>query len=178
MLDICHCNRVLWWSETKKFGMLLQYLYWYSFAFPVVCCHVFCCSQAFSRRRYFLFVQLLFFYLDPSIPDRKLGASSVGFGVIVLYSVCKCVCVLLWSSVHVDLQFVNLFLLCPSPLTWDTASIKLSSMFVNVGSLQEVLQINDVLARVYLARLCYILCSAPALDGKMPSGITWWLVGD
>ncbi|KAG6554798.1 hypothetical protein Mapa_003818 [Marchantia paleacea] len=34
------------------------------------------------------------------------------------------------------------------------------------GSLQEVLQIHDVLARVYLARLCYILSSADALDEK------------
>lgn len=39
-------------------------------------------------------------------------------------------------------------------------------MTMCAGSLQEVLQIHDVLARVYLARLCYILSSADALDGK------------
>lgn len=36
---------------------------------------------------------------------------------------------------------------------------------VRSGSLQEVLQIHDVLARVYLARLCYILSRAKVLDG-------------
>ncbi|KAG0603461.1 hypothetical protein M758_10G096300 [Ceratodon purpureus] len=34
------------------------------------------------------------------------------------------------------------------------------------GSLQEVLQIHDVLARVYLARLCYILSRARVLDER------------
>lgn len=37
------------------------------------------------------------------------------------------------------------------------------------GSLQEVLQIHDVLARVYLARLCYILSRARVLDGRLYS---------
>lgn len=37
------------------------------------------------------------------------------------------------------------------------------------GSLQEVLQIHDVLARVYLARLCYLLSRAHVLDGNETS---------
>jgi len=40
------------------------------------------------------------------------------------------------------------------------------------GSLQEVLQIHDVLARVYLARLCYILSRARVLDGGFPQWAT------
>lgn len=44
----------------------------------------------------------------------------------------------------------------------------LKDIFVHVaGSLQEVLQIHDVLARVYLARLCYILSRARVLDGRL-----------
>lgn len=44
----------------------------------------------------------------------------------------------------------------------------LRDVFVHVaGSLQEVLQIHDVLARVYLARLCYILSRARVLDGRL-----------
>ncbi|CAM6094529.1 unnamed protein product [Calypogeia fissa] len=47
-----------------------------------------------------------------------------------------------------------------------SVAIAVAKLSLAGGSLQEVLQMNDVLARVYLARLCYILCSAPALDEK------------
>ncbi|KAL3696977.1 hypothetical protein R1sor_011053 [Riccia sorocarpa] len=47
-----------------------------------------------------------------------------------------------------------------------TVAMAVAKLSLAGGSLQEVLHIQDVLARVYLARLCYILSSAEALDEK------------
>lgn len=52
--------------------------------------------------------------------------------------------------------------------TKDTTAVAMAvaKVSLNGGSLQEVLQIHDVLARVYLARLCYILSRAKVLDER------------
>lgn len=39
-------------------------------------------------------------------------------------------------------------------------------MFYEAGALQDVLHLHDVLARVSLARLCYTISRARALDGN------------